>query len=271
MSTEANRCGMTRIMWSSSQTQPFCPVAGPPRRRWARLGPDYLQLVFLQGSLWNVRAKMPDPVGLGGTNASTSQPQQPLSGDWLDTWRLGAPYQLQQLFHLSSCFNQEKQMSCAMQEEESISCSFHLLSCLRRAILWNARSSSAVAVINRDGDRAGKRITEAQIECDAPWGWRVAQAAPWVSLAVWWKHCLPVWAHVGSVRSWCHWCLALSRRAGCCSQVLSRLWGLRAKVMVLCWHFQGATRMDSVVWLSLCTWSYHVRVDSELNSFRFWL
>lgn len=27
--------------------------------------------------------------------------------------------------------------------------------------------------------------------------------------------------------------------------------GLRPAVMVLCWHVQGATRMDPVVWLSL--------------------
>lgn len=140
-------------------------------------------------------------------------------------------------------------MNCAMQEEESTSYSFHvcsaacyfcLFSCLiRGAILWNPRNSPAVTVISRDGgDGAGKRITEAQIQCAAPWAWRVAQVTPWVTLAVWWEHCLPVWANLASGRSLCHWCLALCRGAGCCSQVLSRLWGLTIQVMVPSWPQQ---------------------------------
>lgn len=146
--------------------------------------------------------QMLDTVGLGFATGSTSQPHLPLPVDWLEAWRLGAPCHLEQLFHPSSCFNQGKQMNLAMQEEENISYSFHvcsaacyfcLFSCLiTRAILWNARNSPAVTVINRDGDGAGKQLTEAKMQCVAPWGWRVAQVLLWVSLAVWWKHCLPV-------------------------------------------------------------------------------
>lgn len=149
------------------------------RPSWKKVGKAQSKLLAVGGSAQfparNVRAKMPDTVGLGFSTASTSQPHQPLPGDWLETWRLGDPYQLEQLSHISSCFYQGKQMNCAMQEEESISYIFHmcsaacyfcLFSCLiRRAILWNPRNSPAVTVINRDGDGAGKRIIEAQIQC----------------------------------------------------------------------------------------------------------
>lgn len=95
------RCRITPIMWSSCQTQPFCPVSGPLGRRWTRLNPNHLQSVILHSFLSNVRAKMPDTVGLGFTTASKSQSHQPLPGGWLEIWRLGAPYQLEHLFHLS--------------------------------------------------------------------------------------------------------------------------------------------------------------------------
>lgn len=118
MPTKAIRCRIARIMWSSCQTQPFCPMAGPPGGRWARLNPNYLQSVFLHRSL----PGMSDLRCLTLWGWDVLLPgHQPLPGDWVETWRLGAHYQLEQLFHLSSCFNQGKHMNCAMQEEDRAS------------------------------------------------------------------------------------------------------------------------------------------------------
>lgn len=156
----------------------------------------------------------------------------------------------------------------------SAACYFCLFSCLiTRTILWNARNSPAVTVINRDGDGAGKQLTEARMQCGAPW------VTEWLrSLSE--SHlqcggntvplCVPVWVQSGpcAVGAW-HCPEGLGAVPRCWAG--SGGWEQKLQQKMPCWHFQSATRMGPEVWLSLGTWSYDVRENSELNSCSFWL